>query len=166
MIEYIFVNIFFLSRFESKGTQFLKSLPTHPIGLAPDDVAKMEKAKKAAAEAEASSSTQHMSKAAKKNAKRKEKKKQDKTADSVTQVTQAVQKVDIKESIGDECQKAADVNKKIKNLRKKLKQIEELEKKITSGELKAPEKDQLEKIARKQVIIDEIEDLELELDES
>jgi len=55
---------------------------------------------------------------------------------------------------------AADPAKRLRNLRKRLKDIETLEKKISSGELKNPEKDQLEKIQRKEEVVDEIEDLE------
>ena len=56
-----------------------------------------------------------------------------------------------------------DPSKRLKSLKKKLRQIEGLEAKINSGELKNPEKEQLEKVARKQELLDEIEDLELEL---
>lgn len=152
--------------FESKGTQFVKSLPTYPIGLPPDDVAKREQAKKVGSEpAATAASAQHMSKAAKKNAKRKEKKKQEQAGGGVAEVTKAVGKVSVTEP-KDGTDTQADLAKKVKNLKKKLKQIEDLEAKIQSGELKNPEKDQLEKVARKHTIVSEIEDLELELEDS
>ncbi|KAK7110880.1 partner of Y14 and mago-like [Littorina saxatilis] len=155
--------------FETKGTQWQKSRPTHPIGLAPEDVEKMERAKKAASEPVAASQA-NMSKAAKKNAKRKEKKKQpggDSTS-GVSQVTTGVEQVKISNTAtaGEGTEAQADLAKKLKNLKKKLKQIEDLEKKIQSGELPNPEKDQLEKVAKKQSVLDEIEDIELEMEES
>ncbi len=55
---------------------------------------------------------------------------------------------------------ATDPAKKLKNLKKKLRDTELLEEKIKSGELKNPDKDQLEKIKRKQEVIKEIKDLE------
>jgi len=163
------------NRFESKGTQWLKSRPTHPIGLAPEDVAKMELAKKAASDP-APAPQVHVSKAAKKNAKRKEKKKQEQAGGgapqtSHSQVTKAMEQVSISrpaDSAGgkDNSEAKPDLAKKLKNLKKKLKQIEDLENKIKSGELKNPEKDQLEKVSKKQAVMDEIEDIELELEES
>lgn len=132
----------------------------------------MERAKKVASDPTPVQA--HMSKAAKKNAKRKEKKKQETgsgDASGVTQVTKAVEQVSVSkpaDSAGgpNSSDPKADLAKKLKNLKKKIKQIEDLEDKIKSGELKSPEKDQLEKVSRKQSILDEIEDLELELDES
>lgn len=54
----------------------------------------------------------------------------------------------------------ADPIKRLKNLRKKLREIEALEEKIKSGSLKTPDKEQKEKITRKNEIIKEIESLE------
>ncbi|KAL8599644.1 hypothetical protein ACOMHN_053671 [Nucella lapillus] len=162
--------------FESKGTQWLKSLPTHPIGLAPDDVAKMERSKEAASHPAPASQT-HTSKAAKKNAKRKEKKKQEQEtaggggSSSVSQITKTLDQVQIssQDTQGEQQQGKdgqADLAKKLKNLMKKLKKIEDLERKIQSGEIEKPEKDQLEKVARKAQVMEEIEDLQLELQDS
>ncbi len=53
---------------------------------------------------------------------------------------------------------AADPAKRLKNLRKKLREIEAIEQKAASGT--KLEKDQLDKIARKSVILQEIEELE------
>lgn len=55
---------------------------------------------------------------------------------------------------------AADPQKRIKNLRKKLREIETLEQKMKSGTLKNPEKEILDKVARKNVISREIKRLE------
>ncbi|XP_025095798.1 partner of Y14 and mago-like [Pomacea canaliculata] len=151
--------------FESKGTQWLKSRPTHPIGLSPEDVEKMEQTKKMLADPKPAQ-PMHTSKAAKKNAKRKEKKRQD----AKSSVTKCIEQVTITAKSCSSNPESEDLKpdlaKKLKNLKKKLKQIEELENKIKSGELKNPEKDQLEKISRKKAILEEIEDLELELEES
>lgn len=57
-----------------------------------------------------------------------------------------------------------DPAKRLRNLRKKIRDINALKQKIESGELPNPDKDQLEKIARKEAIEAEIEELELELD--
>ena len=112
-----------------------------------------------------------MTKAAKKNAKRREKKKQEQEMGGggggeppVNAVTQSVRKLTVTNHA--EPQQSTETNeseKRLKNLKKKMKQIEGLERKIQSGEVKNPEKDQLEKVAKKKQILEEIEDLELEL---
>lgn len=56
-----------------------------------------------------------------------------------------------------------DPAKRLKNLRKKLREIEAIEKKISSGEIKAPDKDQKEKVSRKPDVLSEIMALELSL---
>ncbi|KAI5631187.1 mago binding domain-containing protein [Phthorimaea operculella] len=60
---------------------------------------------------------------------------------------------------------ATDPNKKLKNLRKKLRDIELLEEKIKNGDLKTPDKDQKEKMAKKKDIIKEIEILQKQISE-
>ncbi|CAN7997102.1 unnamed protein product, partial [Ixodes hexagonus] len=73
----------------------------------------------------------------------------------------------------DESQKSApapsvavtDPAKRLRNLRKKLRDIDALKLKIESGELANPEKEQLEKVARRSEVEAQIEELELELDE-
>lgn len=52
------------------------------------------------------------------------------------------------------------VNKMLKKLRKKVREIENIEAKIKSGEIKSPDKDQVEKVGRKKQIVKEIEKLE------
>lgn len=58
-----------------------------------------------------------------------------------------------------------DPAKRLKNLRKKLRDIETLEEKIKSGTLKSPDKDQKEKMSKKNVILKEIDVLEKEISE-
>lgn len=50
--------------------------------------------------------------------------------------------------------------KHAKKLRKKLREIDNIEQKIKSGEIKTPDKDQLDKVARKELIRAEVERLE------
>lgn len=50
--------------------------------------------------------------------------------------------------------------KHLKKLRKKLREIDNIEQKIKSGEIKSPDKDQLDKVARKKIIRTEFERLE------
>lgn len=119
-----------------------------------------------------------MSKAAKKNAKRKEKKHQQKEAEgSVQGVTQSMAQTKISSNEESKRQNQHpssalnsdgdkhEVLKKVRTLRKKLKQIEDLERRIESGELKEPEKEQLEKIAKKQAIVDEMAELQVDLED-
>jgi len=151
--------------YESKGMQFVKSKPDYPIGLSPDDIEKLRKARQANQE-DSIVSESSMSKAAKKNAKRKEKKKQQQS-DPVEKAAVDVSKISINSqpSKSDSKMTKDDIVKKVKKLKKTLRQIEDLEEKINSGQLVSPDPDQLGKIKRKQVVIDEIEDLELDLDD-
>ena len=55
---------------------------------------------------------------------------------------------------------ATDPAKKLRNLRKKLRDIEALEAKLNSGEVKNPEPEQLEKVARRPQVEEEIKALE------
>lgn len=57
-------------------------------------------------------------------------------------------------------QETTDPTKKLRNLRKKLRDIEALEAKLDSGEVKNPEPEQLEKVARKAQVEAEIRALE------
>lgn len=140
----------------------MKSRPTLPPGLNP---AELETVKK--------SESQPMSKSAKKNAKRKEKKKQHQqsapegTGPSEVSISQTLARTKLSEDSVKEAQandKAA-IEKKIRNLKKKLKKVDDLKTKIDSGEIKNPEKEQLAKIERRQELVDEIENLELDLED-
>ena len=49
---------------------------------------------------------------------------------------------------------------------KRLKAIDDLQERIASGELKKPEQQQLDKIARRDEVVRQIEDLQLQLESS
>lgn len=144
--------------------QWLKSKPSLPPGLHLDE--SEEKAKE--------SSASGQSKSAKKNKKRKEKKKEQKQSEAFTieEVTDSFEKVSMsaKSSCGLGSQPVisgegahTDSSKRLRNLRKKLNQIDELQAKVNAGEITKLEKEQEEKLARRQEVVDEIEDLVSEL---
>ena len=145
----------------------MKSKSSLPPGLNPNEVAEKKQ-----------DDTAGLSKSAKKNLKRKEKKKHQEQGQSTDQITNSLAKASITPSQSEQKAKQtppsnggtesfdidkAGIEKKIRNLKKKLKQIEDLEAKIKSGELKEPQKEQLEKISKKSSILAEIEHLELDL---
>ncbi|ETE74107.1 Partner of Y14 and mago, partial [Ophiophagus hannah] len=131
-----------------------------------------------------------LSKTAKRNLKRKEKRKQqqekgDRDADDLIQSLEKTTLSVTPSSCGDGKLAVSDANprapagsrdvssasatatleknKKIKNLKKKLRQVEDLQARIDSGEIKQPTKEQLEKLARRKALEEELEDLELDL---
>ena len=173
----------------------MKSQPSGPIGLAPaEPKANNHPVGCADPETSADPPGAPMSKAAKKNQKRRERKKQQQGDDSSqprgdhatasalanqmaaaslgasTKTNQVNVETNAKrgnsnsgaEALSEEKQA---VQKKLRNLFKKLKAIDELQQKIDSGELKNPERTQLEKIARRADIVEQIEDLEMHFDD-
>lgn len=74
------------------------------------------------------------------------------TNSSVQTLTNGVSTIDLNSDEG--------VFKQLKKLRKKIREIESIEGKLKSGELKVPEQDQLDKVARKSSILKEIKQLE------
>ncbi|XP_055689400.1 partner of Y14 and mago [Lutzomyia longipalpis] len=67
---------------------------------------------------------------------------------------------DLTDQLGAMQMQEQDPAKKLKKLRRKIREIESIESKLKSGELKNPEKDQLDKVARKGEITREIAQLE------
>lgn len=155
--------------YESKGKQWVQSQPLGPIGLPEEELKQQHK------------SDVPVSKTAKKNARKKEKRKEkhaeelkeslqvltieEPTFDesvlpeeSSTKTSSSVSKANIREDVLTE--NKSNVEKKLKNLKKKLRQIEDLEFKISSGTLAKPDPDQIKKVQQKEVIMDEIEILE------
>lgn len=154
----------FFSSYENKGVQWMKSKPTLPPGLYIEETKNNNVVE----------NKTPMSKSAKKNAKRKEKKKHKDTHDEmINEATDLMEdaKLNSEESkpftdapATDGNSQDTDITKKLRNLRKKLKQIQQLEAKLDSGEVTELTKEQFEKVAKKQLIEDEIEDLESELE--
>lgn len=110
-----------------------------------------------------------------KSSKSKKKKKKSESQKTVDDISNEVAKIDIStsdktttnvsESSSSQTLQpiTTDPAKRLRNLKKKIRDINTLKQKIESGELQNPDKDQLEKIARKEAIEEEIEELELEL---
>ncbi|KAF8788943.1 partner of Y14 and mago-like [Argiope bruennichi] len=159
--------------YESKGKQWAKNRPTLPIGLDPcyavaDSSSKGNVKNKIPGLTETTKNE---------STTKSNKKKKKKSGNSETNITNQMANLDISSKPANESRTepstnstakssqpvATDPAKRIRNLKKKLRDINALKQKVDSGELKNPEKDQLEKIARKEEIEAEIEELELEL---
>lgn len=166
--------------YESKGKLFARK-PTIPVGMCPVVAAA---AKEAAAKrnavinplqhipglaASSSSSNPSSSKASKtskpkkepqqpatgKTAASKNKSKQAQASAAPTPLlTNQMDQLSLDESDPDK------LAKHLKKLRKKLREIDNIEQKIKSGEIKTPDKDQVDKVARKALIRKEVERLE------
>ncbi|KAG8192345.1 hypothetical protein JTE90_002165 [Oedothorax gibbosus] len=150
--------------YESKGKQWAKNRPTLPVGLDPC-YSIPQATKNGPKKIPGLSDTAKPSDATPKtSSSKKKKKKKDDTA-KIVPVTNMIEKMDINSTKTDPVSATVDPAKRIRNLKKKLRDINALKLKIESGELANPEKDQLEKIARKGEIEAEIEELELELEE-
>ncbi|KAH0629276.1 hypothetical protein JD844_011215 [Phrynosoma platyrhinos] len=172
--------------YENKYVKFFKSKPELPPGLNPEvNTLTTKQAPRGPESGEVG-----LSKTAKRNLKRKEKRKQqqEKGERDTEDLIQSLEKTtlsatpgssgDAKLAVstgntrppagsGDASSAAAtailEKNKKIKNLKKKLRQVEELQARIDSGEIKQPTKEQLDKLARRKALEEELEDLELDL---
>ena len=155
-------------KYESKGKQWANSIPKLPPGM--EEVS------------EGQDSKQKLTKNKKKNERRKQKKKENaSTTDHISDPTRVscvedgVKNIEISgpekvTSINEPSSTGSLVagptkdeqTKKIKLLKKKLRQIEDLENKLSGGEIKELTKEQKEKVAKKKQFSDELEDLELE----
>nr|CAG4651511.1 EOG090X0KVN [Simocephalus serrulatus]SVE94646.1 EOG090X0KVN [Simocephalus serrulatus] len=166
--------------YESKGKQWAKSQPVHPVGMSPALIAAQTAAK---AKSSDKPLIPGLPPAAQQTAKKK-KKKPAKSETEVKEVTGKLAGFTIQEpNFGSPAattttasaskkqpavengpsvpsSSSTDPAKRLKNLKKKLKDIEALEAKVKNGELKNPDKDQLEKIKRKKEVVKEIKDLE------
>ncbi|XP_003704230.1 partner of Y14 and mago isoform X1 [Megachile rotundata] len=171
--------------YESKGKQ-IKNKPMYPIGASPQFIAE-HKAKQEALLAAKSKTIPGVQ--VKTEAKKKKKKNKHKASEHITEelakttISEPEQKkeslpqnnkprVDTKpvtnsqpppskpNILNQSEASAQDPQKRLKNLRKKIREIETLEEKIKSGLLKNPEKEILDKLARKAEISNEIKRLE------
>ncbi|XP_060824205.1 partner of Y14 and mago [Bombus pascuorum] len=171
--------------YESKGKQ-IKNKPMYPIGASPEFIAE-HKAKQEALLAAKSKTIPGAP--VKTEVKKKKKKNKNKTTERITEelakttLSEPDQKkeslsqnskpqtnIEIvsnnqtstpKPNVSTQSQTSiSDPQKRLKNLRKKIREIETLEEKIKSGLLKNPEKEILDKLARKAEISKEIKRLE------
>lgn len=81
------------------------------------------------------------------------------TLTAVENVTKTLSQTKITES-PTAAQQQQEPAKRLKSLKKRLREIEALEQKIHAGDIKNPEKEQLDKVARKKEVIKEIRMLE------
>lgn len=175
----------FFSRYESKGKQ-IKNKPMYPIGASPEFIAE-HKAKQEALLAAKSKTIPGAP--VKTEVKKKKKKNKNKTTERITEelakttLSEPDQKKESlsqnskpqtnikivsnnqtsasKPNVSTQSQTSiSDPQKRLKNLRKKVREIETLEEKIKNGLLKNPEKEILDKLARKAEISKEIKRLE------
>ncbi|XP_076646902.1 partner of Y14 and mago [Halictus rubicundus] len=171
--------------YESKGKQ-IKNKPVYPVGASPEFIAE-HKAKKEMLLAAKAKTIPGAS--AKTEAKKKKKKNKNKSTEHITEelakttISEPEQKNEPsqqnskpqsdakpvpnnqiptpKPNVTNQSETAIpDPQKRLKNLRKKIREIETLEEKIKSGLLKNPEKDILDKLARKAEISKEVKRLE------
>uniref|UniRef100_A0A452UMH2 PYM homolog 1, exon junction complex associated factor n=1 Tax=Ursus maritimus TaxID=29073 RepID=A0A452UMH2_URSMA len=160
--------------YENKYVKFFKSKPELPPGLSPEATAPVTTSRPEGGEP-------GLSKTAKRNLKRKEKRRQQQEKGEAEALSRTLDKVSLGETAqlpsapqGSRAASTAaseqpdsavttEKAKKIKNLRKKLRQVEELQQRIQAGEISQPSREQLEKLARRRVLEEELEDLELGL---
>lgn len=146
-----------LCSYESKGKQFAKDAPTYPVGLSPEMIAAIQKT----------------------NSEEKKSTKKKKPASvTIIKTTDDLRRLNLTNDDNKNASTSTKVSfvdtpppvdprlKKLKNLRKKLNDIDVLQKRIDDGELKQPEKNQLDKIHKRSEIMDEIEQLEREIGSS
>ncbi|XP_008837202.1 partner of Y14 and mago isoform X3 [Nannospalax galili] len=160
--------------YENKYVKFFKSKPELPPGLSPEATTPITPSRPEGGEP-------GLSKTAKRNLKRKEKRRQQQEKGEAEALSRTLDKVSLVDTAqtpsalqgsqaapiatSDPPDSAATTEraKKIKNLKKKLRQVEELQQRIQAGEVRQPSKEQLEKLARRRALEEELEDLELGL---
>ncbi|XP_004700891.2 partner of Y14 and mago [Echinops telfairi] len=160
--------------YENKYVKFFKNKPELPPGLSPEATAPATPFRPEGGEP-------GLSKTAKRNLKRKEKRRQQQEKGEAEALSRTLEKMSLGETAplpstlqgchtvpaatSDQPDSAATTEKakKIKNLKKKLRQVEELQQRIQAGEVSQPSKEQLEKLARRRALEEELGDLELGL---
>lgn len=138
-----------VAKYESKGKQWVNSIPKLPPGVHEEETKQLTKNQK----------------------KRKNKKKDgsDNQRCEVEEVTEKMHSAKVSTAPATAAGTVYTSNpddlkiKRVKNLRKKLRQIQDLQAKIDSGELVNPEATQLEKLSRRDEIEKELEELEAEM---
>ncbi|XP_048218338.1 partner of Y14 and mago isoform X1 [Perognathus longimembris pacificus] len=159
--------------YENKYVKFFKSKPELPPGLSPEATTPVTPSRPEGGEAS-------LSKTAKRNLKRKEKRRQQQEKGEAEALSRTLEKVSLGETVqlpsalqisqaaptaalDPDLAATTEKAKKIKSLKKKLRQVEELQQRIQAGEVSQPSKEQLEKLARRRALEEELEDLELGL---
>ena len=152
-----------VEKYESKGKRFLSNQANFTPGLAPVPGAPASGEPKKA-----------MSKNQKKNERKKQKRKEGEQSDvnetpksstthkDIDAVTKDVSKIDLRKN--DDDSDNSDIVKKIKNVRKKLKQCDQILQKKNEGE--TLEKEQIEKLSKRDEFENELENLEALLEET
>lgn len=134
-----------VDKYESKGKQWVNSVPKLPPGVHEEDKTSLSKNQK-------------------KNERRKQKRKEGTEKNgvgsnsydrNVEEIAKTIETTKISTSGPDDLK-----IKRVKNLTKKLRQIDELQSKIDSGEIQKPEATQLEKLSKREEIERELKDLE------
>ena len=138
-----------VAKYESKGKQWVDSIPKLPPGVHVEETQLSKNQKKRKNKKTGASDSQRR---------------------EVEDVTEKMQSAKVSNAVsGTAAGTVYSSNpddlklKRVKNLRKKLRQIEELQAKIDSGELVNPEATQLEKLSRREEIEKELEELEAEV---
>lgn len=167
--------------YENKYVKFFKSKPDLPPGLSPSEASSTPSQKQhqnhqqipGCSDADASSA---LSKTAKRNMKRKEKRKQQQSLHPEGEdheeeqqeereeesVRDAVENLNLSESLKPPPDDSSERAKKLKGLKKKLRQVEELQQKVDCGEIQQPSKEQQEKLGRANALREELQRLEEE----
>uniref|UniRef100_A0A6I8P967 PYM homolog 1, exon junction complex associated factor n=1 Tax=Ornithorhynchus anatinus TaxID=9258 RepID=A0A6I8P967_ORNAN len=147
--------------YENKYVKFFKSKPELPPGLSP--------AARTPAGTRPEPAEPGLSRTARRNLKRKEKRRQqqqqpDQGAGEA--LSRTLEKVTLGEPGGPAAPLdpgASEKARKLKSLRKKLRQADELQQRIEAGAIQQPSREQLDKVARRRALQEELEELELEL---
>ncbi|XP_009858089.2 partner of Y14 and mago-like [Ciona intestinalis] len=165
-----------VKRYETSRARNRRNAPACP-GLSPDFVAPIQTKKSVPGFSSSSTDVElPLSKGAKKNLKRKEQRLKKKgeqnevliqqqyndlvTGDKdVSEITEKLATSHVSSNLSSLTDTEA-AARKIKNLKKKVRQIDDLQAKIDSGEISKPDKTQLEKIQKRQEIVDELSKLE------
>jgi len=150
--------------YESKGKQWANSKPDYPIGLAPDDVAKLRKTREDAKVA-SNSIPGLPSSGGQGKSKKSGKKKKNATQEEASPVK--VKPVPANNKCDDDIDNLSqqEIKSKLRNLRKKLKDIEKLEDRVKSGDIDEPDSDQLKKLDSKdnvEALIESLQQLQVE----
>jgi len=137
--------------YESKGKQWANSKPDYPIGLAPDDVAKLRKTREDAKVA--SNSIPGLSTSGGQGKSKKSAKKKKNTAPEEVSPVKPVTANNKCDDTDIENLSQQEIKNKLRNLRKKLKDIEKLEDRVKSGDIEEPDSDQLKKLSSKDNVL-------------